>query len=262
MRNTLLGDLRRSRRSLPSFACSKQEPPPPPPPPPADERASPPKARRASRSRRTACTCSTACTAAASPRWCSSTAGPAIRTTGANRCRQFKQEIHAGHGGSRRPRRHRRQPHATGAWRTSARTWPPRCRPCLTSSSSWSGTRWAARWPSRPRACSRAASSASSASTRSSRSARRCPSKAQVDADRQTLRGGLHRPDALARHRPPVRQGRQPAARAEDRLRHVAVAAARRGARRCARCSNTTSPSRSRTSPCPSSPSTRISASR
>ena len=73
------------------------------PPPPMRR---PPKARRASPSRRMACTCSTACTAAASPRWCSSTAGPATRTTGANRCRcssastPWSPSISPGHGGT------------------------------------------------------------------------------------------------------------------------------------------------------------------
>ena len=142
----------------------------------------------------------------------------------------FKQEIHAGHRGSRRPRRHRRQSHRL-EHRALRRGRGDRARrPCLTSRSSSSATPWAARWPSKPRACSRAASSASSASTPSSRSARRSPSKAQVDAAHQAFRSGLHRSDARARRRSPVRQGLQSAARAEDRLRHVAVAAARRGA--------------------------------
>ena len=50
------------------------------------------------------------------------------------------------------------------------------------------------------------------------------PTKAQVDADHQTVRGRLHRPDPRAGRRSPVREERQPAACAEDRLRHVAVA--------------------------------------
>ncbi len=41
---------------------------------------------------------------------------------------------------------------ATGPSPGSARTWPPRCRPCLTSRSSWWAIRWAARWRSKPRA--------------------------------------------------------------------------------------------------------------
>ena len=88
------------------------------------------------------------------------------------------------------------------------------------------------------------------------------PSKAQVDALVKPFEA-----DFIGQTRTLVTehlfvQRREPAARAEDRLRHVAVAAARRRGRHCAPCSNTTSPSRSRTSRCPSSRSIRISASR
>ena len=54
------------------------------------------------------------------------------------------------------------------------------------------------------------------------------PSKAQVDALIKAVRSRLHRADPHAGRRASLRQGRQPAARAENRLRHVAVAAARR----------------------------------
>ena len=89
MRNTLSRLVRRSRhcsgrhclqQAGTTSAAAARRPRP-------TTRPSPPKARRASRSRPTASTCNTACTAAASRRWCSSTAGPATRTTGASRCR-------------------------------------------------------------------------------------------------------------------------------------------------------------------------------
>ena len=87
------------------------------------------------------------------------------------------------------------------------------------------------------------------------------PSKAQVDAALKPFEA-----DFIGQTRSLVAdhlfvKGANPQLAQKDRLRHVAVVAARRRARRCAQCSNTTSPNRSRTSRCPSSPSTRISAS-
>ena len=90
----------------------------------------------------------------------------------------FKTEIHAGHGRSAR---------AMAAPTATARDWSiarfgqdvatalsavPNKQIILGRSLAW-----AARWPSKPRGCSRAASSASSASTPSSRSARRSPAR-------------------------------------------------------------------------------------
>ena len=87
------------------------------------------------------------------------------------------------------------------------------------------------------------------------------PSKAQIDAIMQ-IRSRLHRPDPLDRDHAFLRARRERGIEAQDRLRHVAGVATHRHSFDAAPSWSTTSPHRSRKSRCPSSRSTRISASR
>ena len=219
---------RRSRRSC-VIACSKQEPPPPPPPPAAAENARARRRRGAHRDR-------AGWRARAVPRVRQRRTRAGVHPrlvlrfellarTGA----RVQAEIHAGHRGSRRPRRHRRQPHATGPSRVSARTWPPRCRRVpnkqiiLVGHSMGGPVAHRGRAPAqgprhrhhRRRHLQVDRRPGARARRRSTRSIK--PFEADFIGQTRTLVD-----------RAPVRQGRPSAARAEDRLRHVAVAAARR----------------------------------